>query len=242
MINPDMINFDHLTKTYRGRTVLREVSFAVPAGTITGFLGPNGAGKSTALRILLSMADADSGSATVAGQPYRRLPNPGRVVGSMLGADAFHTGRSGRESLRLSCLAMGLPTRRIDQVLELVGLTAREGRQRIGSYSLGMRQRLGLAHALLADPAVLVLDEPTNGLDPQGQRWLAELLRDRAERGCAVLLSSHQLDEVERLADRLVIIAGGRVLADNTPAELRATSGSITDYYFDITEGNDRAA
>jgi ABC-2 type transport system ATP-binding protein len=240
--NPDLINFDQLCKSYRGRSVLHDISFAVPAGTITGFLGPNGAGKSTALRILIGLADPDSGHATIAGRRLRQLPNPGRIVGSMLDADSFHVSRSGRESLRLSCLTMGLPTARVDEVLELVGLTTREGRQRVAGYSLGMRQRLGLAHALLGDPAVLVLDEPANGLDPQGQRWLAELLRGRAERGCAVLLSSHQLAEVERLADRLVIIAGGEIVADASPAQLQSAEGSITDYYFQITGGNDRAA
>lgn len=237
-----MINFDRVSKSYRGRTVLDEMTFTVPAGTITGLLGPNGAGKSTALRILLRMAASDSGTALVADRRYDQLPNPGLVVGTLLEAGAFHPGRSGRESLRLSCLTMGLPLAQVDRMLELVGLSRAEGRRPVRSYSLGMRQRLGLANALLGDPAVLILDEPANGLDPQGQRWLGDLLRDRAERGCTVLLSSHQLAEVERMADRLAIVAGGRVVVHERPAELRAAHGDITDFYFATTGNVDRAA
>ena len=239
-----MITFDQLTKPYPGlsRPALDRVSFTVPAGSVTGFLGPNGAGKSTAMRILLGLARAGSGSARIAGQDYRQLPDPAAVAGSLLDADACHPGRTGRESLRLSCLTLGLPAGRADEVLELVGLSSRDGRRRVRGYSLGMRQRLGLAQALLTDPPGLVLDEPANGLDPQGQRWLGELLRARAERGGAVLLSSHQLTEVERLADRLVVIAGGRVVADDTPSRLRAEHGDITEFYFSVTAAPVRAA
>lgn len=237
-----MIVFTHLTKSYSGNTVLDDVTFRVPAGQVTGFLGPNGAGKSTAMRILIGLAGADSGTATIDDRPYRQWPNPAVIVGSLLDADAFHPGRSGRESLVLSCLTLGLPAQRADEVLDLVGLTASEGRRRVRGYSLGMRQRLGIAQALLTDPPVLVLDEPANGLDPQGQRWLGDLLRSRAERGGTILLSSHQLSEVERLADRLVVIADGRIVADDTLASLRAEHGDITEFYFSATAPHDRAA
>lgn len=239
-----MIVFDQVTKTYRGlpQPALQAVSFAVPAGSVTGFLGPNGAGKSTAMRILMGLASADSGSARIAGSAYRDLPDPAATAGSLLEADQFHPARSGRESLRLSCLTLGLPAARADEVLELVGLPPRDAKRQVRGYSLGMRQRLGVAHALLTDPPVLVLDEPANGLDPQGQRWLGDLLRARAERGGTVLLSSHQLAEVERLADRLVVIAGGELVADDSPARLRAEHGDITDFYFSVTAGPNRAA
>jgi len=242
-----MISFESLAMTYptgcaRHHPALDDVSFMVTGGSVTGFLGPNGAGKSTAMRLLLGLAGPTSGQATVGGRRYAEIPNPGRVVGALLDADAFHPGRTARESLRLGCLVLGLPSRRADEVLDLVGLTPAEGRRRVRGYSLGMRQRLGLAHALLGEPAALVLDEPANGLDPQGQRWLAELLRSQAERGCAVLLSSHHLADVERIADRLVVIGGGRILADDRIERLRAEHGDITDHYFRLTGGLDRAA
>lgn len=237
-----MITFDNLTKTYGPQHALDHVSFTVPAGSVTGFLGPNGAGKSTAMRILLGLAQPSSGGGSIAGHAYREWASPAFLVGSVLDAEAFHPGRGGRESLMLACHTLGLPLHRVDEVLELVGLSPREGRRRVRTYSLGMRQRLALAQALLTDPPVLVLDEPANGLDPQGQRWLGNLLRARAERGCAVLLSSHQLSEVERLADRLVVIAHGQVVADDTLAQLRAEHGDITDFYFSVTADLDRAA
>ena len=161
-------------------------------------------------------------------------------MGALLSADSFHPGRTGRETLRLASITLGLPASRVDDALDEVGLTAAEGRRRVGTYSLGMRQRLGLAHALLGDPAALVLDEPANGLDPQGQRWLAGLLRSRAERGCAVLLSSHDLYEVSRLADRVVMVARGRVLADEPITA--ASSAELEEQYFTLTSGADRAA
>ena len=237
-----MIRFDSVTKTYRGHTVLDAVDLQAPAGAVTGFLGPNGAGKSTAMRILVGLAQADSGQATIGGRPYRLLTRPAATVGVLLDADAVHPGRTGRETLALTCLALGLPRRRADEVLDLVGLSRREGRRRVHGYSLGMRQRLGLAHALLGEPDVLVLDEPANGLDPQGQRWLAELLRGQAAQGRTVLLSSHQLAEVEQVADNLVIIGGGRILSSGTTADLAAEHGAIADHYFALTDGVDRAA
>lgn len=242
-----MITCTDLTKRYgtgsrAGRPALDGVSFTVEPGTITGFLGPNGAGKSTTMRILLGLSRPSSGTALIGGREYVDLPNPGLVVGALLDADCFHPGRTGRESLRLAALTMGLPATRVGEVAERVGLSRHELGQRVRAYSLGMRQRLGLAQALLGDPQALVLDEPTNGLDPQGQRWLAELLRGLAERGCAVLLSSHQLPEVERIADRLVMIGAGRILASGSVSELRAEHGDIDRLYFEATNAVDRAA
>lgn len=235
-----MIEIASLTKRFGDTVALSEVSFTVAPGQVVGFLGPNGAGKSTCLRILCGLAAADSGAATVAGIPYAAHANPARVVGTLLTAEAFHPGRTGRETLRLAALTLGLPTARVGEALAEVGLTPAEGRRRVGSYSLGMRQRLGIAQALLGDPAALVLDEPANGLDPQGQRWLADLLRARAERGAAVLLSSHQLHEVSRLADRVVMVARGRVLADEPITA--ASSAELEEQYFTLTSGADRAA
>lgn len=233
-----MIEMSHLHKNFGATRALDDVSFTVPAGRIVGFLGPNGAGKSTCLRILTGLVHADSGSATINGQAHGVLPNPGRVVGALLDAESFHPGRSGLETLRLAAITQGLPTSRVYQVLAEVGLTRAEARRRVGGYSMGMRQRLGLAQALLGDPAVLVLDEPTNGLDPQGQRWLAGLLQQRAERGCAVLFSSHQLHEVARIADSVVMIGAGRVLVDQRVA----ASADLEAQYFALTAGTDRAA
>ena len=235
-----MINLTHLTKRFGATAALDDVTFSVAPGTIVGFLGPNGAGKSTCLRSLVGLVRLDSGEATVNGMAYATLADPAHVVGALLSADSFHPGRTGRETLRLASITLGLPASRVDDALDEVGLTAAEGRRRVGTYSLGMRQRLGLAHALLGDPAALVLDEPANGLDPQGQRWLAGLLRSRAERGCAVLLSSHDLHEVSRLADRVVMVARGRVLADEPITA--ASSAELEEQYFTLTSGADRAA
>jgi ABC-2 type transport system ATP-binding protein len=168
----------------------------------------------------------------VLGGPYAALPNPGLRVGVLLDASAQHNGRSGREALALSALVMGLPTRRADEMLDRVGLSPAEGRRRVGIYSLGMRQRLGIAHALLGDPELLILDEPANGLDPAGIHWMRTLLRDFADRGGAVLLSSHLLREIEVIADHLVVIGGGRVLADGTREELVAGSGGGLEELF----------
>src|SRR4051794_12164215 len=208
-----MIRAEQLTKRYGTHTAVDSVSFAVCPGTVTGFLGPNGAGKSTTMRMLVGLTPPTSGSSTVLGVPYAQLPNPGRHVGVLLDASAQHPGRTGREVLSLGAALMGLPRSRIDEMLDLVGLTADEARRRVGDYSLGMRQRLGIAHALLADPEVLILDEPANGLDPAGIHWMRSLLRRFAHRGGSVLLSSHLLHEVEAVADELVIIGGGRIVA-----------------------------
>lgn len=221
-----MITATNLTKSYRSRVVVDDVSFTAAPGRITGFLGPNGAGKSTTMRMVCGLATPTSGSSTVLGTPFRSLRNPGRLVGVLLDAAAQHGGRTGRESLAVSAQLMGVPARRVDEALERVGLTAGEGKTRIRGYSLGMRQRLGLAGALLGDPEVLILDEPANGLDPAGIRWMRELLRSFADNGGTVLLSSHLLLEVEAVADDLVIIGRGRVLAQGSAADLLAVAGT----------------
>ena len=222
-----MIKSQNLTKSFGGRTVVNDVSFRVEPGTVTGFLGANGAGKTTTLRMLSGLSEPDSGQAVVLGGRYRDLANPGRRVGILLDAAAQHDGRRGREALIVSAQMMGVDPRRVDGLLDLVGLDRSAARKRVRHYSLGMRQRLGLAHALLGDPQVLILDEPANGLDPPGMRWMRELLRDFADRGGTVLLSSHLLHEVEALADRLVIIDGGRIVAEGSRAELLAGAGTL---------------
>jgi ABC-2 type transport system ATP-binding protein len=222
-----MIESQNLIKSFGGRTVVNDVSFRVEPGTVTGFLGANGAGKTTTLRMLSGLSEPDSGQAVVLGGRYRDLANPGRRVGILLDAAAQHDGRRGREALIVSAQMMGVDPRRVDGLLDLVGLDRSAARKRVRHYSLGMRQRLGLAHALLGDPQVLILDEPANGLDPPGMRWMRELLRDFADRGGTVLLSSHLLHEVEALADRLVIIDVGRIVAEGSRAELLAGAGTL---------------
>jgi ABC-2 type transport system ATP-binding protein len=222
-----MIEANALTKSFGGRTVVQDVSFRSEPGTVTGFLGPNGAGKTTTLRMLVGLTKPDIGEASVLGGAYRELPNPGYRVGVLLDASAQHGGRRGREALAVSAQTLGVDTSRVDGLLEAVGLERSAARKRVRNYSLGMRQRLGIAHALLGDPEVLILDEPANGLDPEGMRWMRELLRDFAERGRTVLLSSHLLREVEVVADRLVIIGGGRIVAQGTREELLAGAGTL---------------
>ena len=233
-----MLELTHVTKRFGSVLALDDVTFAVPAGQIVGFLGPNGAGKSTCLGILTGLVTPDEGAATVGGVRYTDLPNPAATAGSLLSTEGFHPSRSGLETLRMAALTLGLPRQRVGEVLAEVGLSTAEARRCVGAYSLGMRQRLGVAQALLGDPQALILDEPANGLDPQGQRWLSTLLRDRAARGCAVLLSSHQLHEVSRLAHRVVMIGGGRLLADHTTGD----SADLEEQYFALTSGTDRAA
>jgi ABC-2 type transport system ATP-binding protein len=215
----DMIEIKQLTKLY-GSAGIRDVSFDCQPGTVTGFLGPNGAGKSTTMRLLCGLSAPDSGTATIDGVPYTRLPQPGRRVGVLLDPTAMHVGRSGRETLGLSAEVLDAGPDRVAQILQVVGLDDKAAAKRVGQYSLGMRQRLALGNALLGDPGILVLDEPANGLDPQGIHWMRTLLREFADRGGTVLLSSHLLHEVEEIADRLVIINQGRIVADATPAQL----------------------
>jgi ABC-2 type transport system ATP-binding protein len=222
-----MIKTENLTKRFGARTVVDDVSFRVEPGTVTGFLGANGAGKTTTLRLLTGLSDPDGGQAIVLGGSYRDLPNPGRRVGVLLDAAAQHGGRRGREALAVSAQLMGVDQHRASELLDLVGLDRSAARKRVRNYSLGMRQRLGIAHALLGDPEVLILDEPANGLDPPGIRWMRELLRDFADRGGTVLLSSHLLHEVQALADRVVIIDLGRIVAQGSLAELLAGSGTV---------------
>src|SRR4051794_13511598 len=223
-----MIRAEHLTKRYGGpRPVVDDVSFVCESGTITGFLGPNGAGKSTTMRMITGLTPPTSGTATVAGVPYRRLENPGRRIGVLLDASAQHSGRTGREVLSLAALTMGVDRRSVGAALNRVGLNAVAAKRRVKAYSLGMRQRLGLAHALLGDPSVLILDEPANGLDPEGIFWMRGLLRDFADRGGTVLLSSHLLREVEAVADRLVVIGSGRIVAAGDKADLLAATGVV---------------
>ena len=220
-----MITVSGLTKKYGDRTVVDGVSFELEPGTVTGFLGPNGAGKSTTMRMVTGLVPATSGTALIDGRPYAALPNPGAVMGTLLDAAAVHPGRTGRTHLRLLAAGLGVPARRVDEVLEMVDLTA-AGRRRIGGYSLGMRQRLGIAAALLADPPVLMFDEPANGLDPEGIRWMRDLLRGHAARGGTVLLSSHLLGEVEHTVDRLLVIGSGRIVADGPISELLGRNGT----------------
>ncbi len=220
-----MIESVGLTKRYGAYTAVDDVSFVVEPGTVTGFLGPNGAGKSTSMRMMCGLTPPTAGHSTVLGMPYRQIPNPGLHVGVLLDASAQHAGRTGREVLILGAMVMGLPDSRVDQMLELVGLNATEANRRVGDYSLGMRQRLGIAHALLGDPEVLILDEPANGLDPAGIRWMRGLLRGFADRGGTVLLSSHLLHEVEVIADELVMIGRGKIVAQGTKQSLLVTTG-----------------
>ena len=203
-----------------------DVSFACRPGTITGFLGPNGAGKTTTLRMITGLARPDAGQATVAGRPFTELPSPARVAGILLDASAMHAGRTGRATLRIAATMTGMPAGRVEEVLAAVGLTG-AARRRVGTYSLGMRQRLGLAQALIGDPGVLILDEPATGLDPQGIAWIRSFLRDFADRGGTVLLSSHLLAEVQATADHLVVISAGRIVAAGALADLLAASGLI---------------
>ncbi|WP_148574273.1 ABC transporter ATP-binding protein [Nocardioides caldifontis] len=222
-----MITVESLTKKYGGFTAVDDVSFTAPPGRVTGFLGPNGAGKSTTMRMMVGLTPPTSGGALVAGRRFADLPNPGREVGVLLDASAQHAGRTGREVLTLAARSMGVPTRRVGELLERVSLTEKESRRRVRHYSLGMRQRLGIATALIGDPQVLVLDEPANGLDPAGIRWMRDLLRGYADEGGTVLLSSHLLHEIEVVADDLVVIGNGRIVASGTKAELLAAAGTV---------------
>ncbi len=222
-----MITVDGVTKTYGGFLAVDDVSFVAEPGRVTGFLGPNGAGKSTTMRIMVGLTPATRGRVTIGGHRYADLPNPGRHVGVLLDASAQHAGRTGREILTIGAQTMGLPRTRVDEMLELVSLTPAEAKRRVKNYSLGMRQRLGIAHALLGDPRILILDEPANGLDPAGIHWMRGLLTSYAQRGGTVLLSSHLLYEVEKIADELILIGRGRIVAQGTKQELLQTRGAF---------------
>ncbi|WP_134738477.1 ATP-binding cassette domain-containing protein [Nocardioides sp. 503] len=222
-----MITIDSLTRKYGGFTAVDNVTFEARTGRVTGFLGPNGAGKSTTMRVMVGLTPPTSGSALIAGRRYADLPNPGREVGVLLDASAQHAGRTGREILAIAQQTMGLPKSRVDEMLEVVSLTDKEAGRRVRNYSLGMRQRLGIATALIGDPEVLILDEPANGLDPAGIRWMRDLLRGYANRGGTVLLSSHLLHEIEVVADDIVVIGNGRIVAQGTKTELLESAGTV---------------
>ncbi|MGZ8632031.1 MAG: ABC transporter ATP-binding protein [Actinomycetota bacterium] len=215
-----------LTKRYGTVAAVQDLSFEVHPGQVTGFLGPNGAGKSTTMRMLLGLVRPTAGSATVTGMPYASIDRPSTVVGSVLEVQSFHPLRTGRNHLRVLAAASGLPDARVDEVLEQVGLTDAAGRK-AGGYSLGMRQRLGLAGAMLGEPSILILDEPANGLDPQGIRWLRELLRRFAANGNAVLVSSHLLSEMAQMADEVIVIDHGRLVRQGTIAQLTTDRASL---------------
>jgi ABC-2 type transport system ATP-binding protein len=219
-----MITIDHLTKRYKSITAVDGLTFDVGPGRVTGFLGPNGAGKTTTLRMLLGLARPDSGAATINGVRYRDMPDPARAVGAALDNDCFHPGRSAIEHLRVTATAAGIPRSRVPQLLALVGL-AEAGHRKVGGFSLGMRQRLTLAAALLGDPGVLIMDEPLNGLDPDGIRWMRDLLRQLAGEGRTVLVSSHLLAEAAQTVDD-VVIRDGRLAAQGPVADLTAATST----------------
>ncbi|HVQ94494.1 MAG TPA: ATP-binding cassette domain-containing protein [Mycobacteriales bacterium] len=221
-----MITATSLSKSYRGTPVVQDVSLHCEPGTITGFLGPNGAGKSTTLRMIVGLTRPDRGTSRISGRPFVELPNPTRVVGTLLDPSAVHAGRSGRATLTIAAQMAGMPTHRVDELLGLVGLADAANRL-VGRYSLGMRQRLGIAQALVGEPEVLILDEPANGLDPEGIAWMRGLLRDFADRGGTVLLSSHLLQEVQATVDHLVVISQGAIVASGPLARLLASSSLL---------------
>jgi len=231
-----MIEARGLVKHYGSATAVDNLSFDVRPGTVTGFLGPNGAGKSTTMRMILGLDRPDAGTARVNGKNYHDLRWPLREVGALLEAKAFHPGRSARAHLIALAAGNAIPRQRVDDVLEMTGLGQAADR-RAGKFSLGMAQRLGIAAALLGDPAVLLLDEPVNGLDPEGIRWIRGLLKNLAARGRTVLISSHLISEIAQTADDLVVIGQGRLLAQTTVAELSAR-GSLEEAFFQLTEGS----
>jgi len=229
-----VVSCSSLTKRYGDVVAVDGVSFLLKAGTVTGFLGPNGAGKTTTLRMLLGLAEPTAGEALVFGRRYRELNQPTRLVGAVLESTDYHPSRSGRNHLRALALAAELPLSRVDEVLELVELSAASGR-RLRTYSLGMRQRLGVAAALLGDPKLLILDEPANGLDPVGVRWLRTFLQGLAADGRTVLVSSHLLAEVAQTVDHVVIIDHGRLLAQGRLAEMIGHGQTLEDVYLELT-------
>ncbi|MBA2956230.1 ATP-binding cassette domain-containing protein [Nocardioides sp. MAH-18] len=237
-----MITVERLTRKYGAFTAVDDISFVCQPGRVTGFLGPNGAGKTTTMRVMVGLTPATAGSVTIGGHHYHDIPNPGRHVGVLLDASAQHGGRTGREVLELGALSMGLPKTRVDEMLEMVSLTQAEAKRRIRNYSLGMKQRLGIAHALLGDPSVLILDEPANGLDPAGIRWMRGLLKGYAERGGTVLLSSHLLHEVEQIADEMILIGNGRIVAQGDKKSLLANAATGGVHSFATSLDNEALA
>ena len=232
--NAGRIEVSGLTKSFGRIRAVDDLSFTVEPGSVTGFLGPNGAGKTTTLRMVLGLVTPTSGNATIGGLPYSQIAAPMRSVGAVLEAASFHPGRSARNHLRVYCTAAGLPLDRADEALDMVGLGG-SARRRVKGFSLGMRQRLGIATAMIGDPSVLVLDEPANGLDPEGIQWLRTFMRHLAARGRTVLVSSHLLQEVEQSVDRVVILSHGRLVRQGTVSELTAGAGERV-----VVDGPDR--
>ena len=229
-----MIEASGLTKRYGATLAVDGLSFALRPGVVTGFLGPNGSGKSTTMRLIMGLDYADAGAVTIGGQPYRRLRWPLSEVGALLEAKAFHPGRTARSHLLALAAAGGIGRSRVGEVIQMVGLESVAGK-RAGTFSLGMAQRLGIAAALLGDPAVLLCDEPVNGLDPEGVRWARNLMRSLAAEGRTVFVSSHLISEMAVTAERLIVIGRGRLLADTTVTELAARAGgSLEDAFFDL--------
>jgi ABC-2 type transport system ATP-binding protein len=222
-----MIKVEGLTRAYGSFIAVDDISFECRPGTVTGFLGPNGAGKTTTMRVMVGLTPPTGGDVTIGGLHYKDIPNPGRHVGVLLDASAQHAGRTGREILTIAQQIMDVPATRVAELLELVSLTPAEADRRVGNYSLGMRQRLGIAAALIGVPSVLILDEPANGLDPAGIRWMRDLLRDYADHGGTVLLSSHLLSEVEIIADDIVMIGQGRIVCQGSKSELLQAAGTV---------------
>ncbi|WGW13245.1 ATP-binding cassette domain-containing protein [Saxibacter everestensis] len=231
-----MIEFSHLVKRHGSRAVVNDISFTAQPGRVTGFLGPNGAGKSSTLRILLSLDRASSGSALVNGVTYRSIRNPLLTVGSMLDGPGANRGRTAKAHLTWVAQSNGIPLSRISEVLAMTGLSG-AARTRISGFSLGMGQRLGIAAALLGDPEILVLDEPTNGLDPDGIRWIRRFLRSLAADGKTVLVSSHLMGEMEETADDFIVIAQGSIVAQGTGDAVRGAHRTLEDAFFALTEG-----
>ncbi|MFF0268998.1 ABC transporter ATP-binding protein [Kribbella sp. NPDC004536] len=235
-----MIELTNLSKSYRTVRAVDDLTLTVHPGRVTAFLGPNGAGKSTTFRLLLGLDRADSGTALVDGSPYAVLRDPLRAVGALLDADGLHGGRSAYHHLLCVAQAARIPRVRVGEVLERTGL-GEVARRRVAGFSLGMRQRLGIAAALLGDPAVLLLDEPMNGLDPEGIRWLRGLLRSLADEGRTVFVSSHLMSEMALVADQLVIIGRGRLIADSALADLTRDGRSLEDAYLDLADAEFRS-
>ncbi len=232
-----MIEARGLTKRYGRVRAVDALSFDVRPGVVTGFLGPNGSGKSTTMRMMLELDAPDSGTVRIGGRRYRELGWPLREVGALLEAGSFHPGRSARAHLAALAASNSIPASRVDEVLGQVGLASAAGR-RAGKFSLGMAQRLGIAAALLGDPGVLLFDEPVNGLDPEGIRWIRDLMKSLAAEGRVVFVSSHLISEIALAASRLIIIGAGRLLADTTVAELATRSASLEDAFLDLTTGS----
>ncbi len=233
-----MIEAHGLTKRYGQITAVDQLSFDVRPGVVTGFLGPNGSGKSTTMRLILGLDAADhGGTVKIAGRGYHDLPFPLREVGALLEAKAFHPGRSARAHLTALAASNAIPATRVDEVLHLVGLQTAASRK-AGQLSLGMAQRLGIAAALLGDPPILIFDEPVNGLDPEGIRWIRNLMKSLAAEGRTVFVSSHLIAEMALTAERLIVIGAGRLLADTTVAELSARNTSLEDAFLALTSGS----